>query len=68
MEPRRQIDIGDGRLRVFLVEQDGAELPPRIRTQMQELITRLPKITETELKDMGHSGEVVSYVICASIG
>lgn len=62
MEPRRQIDTGDERLRVFLVEQDGPQLPPRIRTQMQELITRLPKITETELKDMGHSGEVVSYV------
>ena len=62
MEPRRQIDIGDERLRVFLVEQDGPQLPPRIRTQMQELITRLPKITETELKDVGHSGEVVSYV------
>jgi hypothetical protein len=27
--------------------------------RIQELITSLPKISETELKDLGHSGEFV---------
>lgn len=49
------VDIDVAGLRAFL-GQEGAQLPSRKR--MQELVTRLPKITETELKDMGHSGEL----------
>jgi hypothetical protein len=54
MEPHHA-DTGLADLRAIL-EQGGARHPSRKR--MQELVTRLPKITETELKDIGHFGEL----------
>jgi hypothetical protein len=46
-----------------MLEQDSQGRSGRNK-RIQELITSLPKISETELKDLGHSGKFVhaSYV------
>jgi len=50
MESHR-IDTGLVDLRTLLQQESSS------RRHIQELLTCLPKITETELQDLGHSGE-----------
>ncbi|KAG0709590.1 hypothetical protein DFH29DRAFT_884831 [Suillus ampliporus] len=55
MEPPR-FPLSAAGLRAFLEQDSRYDLPSRKR--IQELVASLPKITETELKDLGHSESV----------